>query len=135
MWRLTRRRDAALAAALISLVTPWQLREHAQLLPEALAALLIMAATLTASHRTTAVLAGVLAAAATSFRLAIALPALAIVLFGCHARRSAAGFAVAGVVLAALLLALFETPLSTDVVKAQHEAGYSSLHYVAGLWG
>ncbi|MBW3653356.1 MAG: hypothetical protein KY433_07125 [Actinobacteria bacterium] len=134
VWRLTRRRDAALLAALASLVTPWALREHAQLLPETLAAPLIMGAALAAGRRTTAALGGVLGAVAVTFKLALVLPALAIVLLGRHVRRGLVGFAAAGAVLAIAFLALFGTPLWTNVVRAQTQAGYASLQYVAGLW-
>ncbi len=134
VWRLTRRRDAALLAALASLVTPWALREHAQLLPETLAAPLIMAAALAASRRCTAILGGVLAAVAATFKLALLLPALAIVLLGRHVRHGLTGFVVAGGVLAVAFFALFGEALWTNVVHAQTQAGYASLQYVAGLW-
>jgi len=134
VWRLTGRREAALLAALAALVTPWALREHAQLLPETLAAPLVMGAALAASRRTTAVLAGVLGAVAATFKLAFALPALAIVLLGRHARRGLIGFAGAGAVLAVAFLALFGEGLWTNVIHAQTQAGSASLRYAAGLW-
>jgi len=134
VWRLTRRRDAALAAALATLVTPWALREHAQLLPETLAAPVVMAAALSASRRSTAVLAGALGAIAATFKLAFVLPALAIVLLGRHVRQGLIGFAVTGAVLALAFVALFGEPLWTNVVRAQTQAGYASLQYIAGLW-
>jgi hypothetical protein len=134
VWRLTRRRDAALLAALAALVTPWALREHAQLLPETLAAPLVMGAALAASRRTTTVLAGVLGALAATFKLGFVLPALAIVLFGRRVRQGLIGFASAGAVLAVACLALFGEGLWTNVVLAQTQAGSSSLQYVAGLW-
>lgn len=132
--RLTGRRDAALLAALASLLTPWAVREHAQLLPETLAAPLIMGAALAAGRRTTAVLGGVLAAIAASFKLALVLPALAIVLFGRHVRAALTGFAATGAALAAAFVALFGEALWTNVVHAQTQAGYASLQYIAGLW-
>ena len=51
VWRLTRRPGVALGAALACLVTPWALREHAQLLPETVAAPLLMGAALAAGRR------------------------------------------------------------------------------------
>lgn len=134
VWRLTRRRDAALLAALASLVTPWTLREHAQLLPETLGAPLVMGAALASSRRTTAALAGVLGAVAATFKLALVLPALAIVLLGRHLHRALIGFASTGALLAVTFLALFGEALWTNVVHAQTQAGYASLQYVAGLW-
>ncbi len=50
VWRLTRVRAAAVIAALLVLVTPWALREHAQLLPETFAAPLLLAAALAAGR-------------------------------------------------------------------------------------
>jgi hypothetical protein len=134
VWRLTRRRDAALLAALVTLVTPWALREHAQLLPETLAAPLVMGAALAASRRGSAILAGLLGAIAASFKLAFVLPALAIVLFARHLRQGLIGFAATGAVLALGFVVLFGEPLWTDVVRAQTQAGHASLRYAAGLW-
>ena len=134
VWRLTGRRDAALLAAIASLLTPWALREHAQLLPETLAAPLIMGAALAASRRTTAVLAGVLGCVAATFKLALVLPALAIVLLGAHVRKALTGFVAAGAALAVAFLVLFGQALWTNVVHAQTQAGFASLQYVAGLW-
>jgi hypothetical protein len=134
VWRLTGRRDAALLAALASLLTPWAVREHAQLLPETLAAPLIMGAALASSRRSTALLAGILAAIAATFKLAFALPALAIVLLGRHVRQGLTGFVAAGAVLAVVFVAVFGEALWTNVVRAQTQAGYASLSYVAGLW-
>lgn len=134
VWRLTGRRDAALVAALVSLLTPWAVREHGQFVPETLAAPLVMGAALAASRRATAALAGALGAAAVTFKLALALPALAIVLLGRHVRRGLTGFVATGAVLAVAFLALFGEALWTNVVHAQTQAGYASLRYVAGLW-
>jgi hypothetical protein len=66
----------------VALLTPWALREHAQLVPETVAAPLLMGAALAASRRATAALAGVLGAVAATFKLAFGLPALLIVLLG-----------------------------------------------------
>ncbi len=134
VWRLTGRRDAALVAALASLVTPWALREHGQFVPETLAAPLVMGAALAASRRTTAVVAGALGALAAAFKLALVLPALAIVLAARDVRRGLIGFVATGAALALGALALFGGDLWTNVVHAQSQAGTASLTYVAGLW-
>jgi hypothetical protein len=134
VWRLTRRRDAALLAALAALLTPWSVREHAQFVPETLAAPLLLGAALGASRRCTAPLAGVLGALAATFKLALALPALAAVLLGRHVRRGLSGFAAAAAVLAVAFGVLFGDGLWTDVVHAQTQAGSASLRYVGGLW-
>lgn len=134
VWRLTRRRDAALLAAIAALLTPWAVREHAQFVPETLAAPLVLGAALAASRRSTALVAGILGALAATFKLALALPALAVVLLGRHVRQGLIGFAATGGVLAVAFLALFGEGLWTNVVHAQTQAGSASLKYVAGLW-
>ncbi len=134
VWRLTGRRDAALLAALAALVTPWALREHAQFVPETLAAPLVMGAALVAGRRATTLLAGALGALAAALKLALLLPALAIVLAARDVRRGLIGFAATGTVLAVGSLALFGGDLWTNVIHAQSQAGTASLTYVGGLW-
>ncbi|MDQ3676200.1 MAG: hypothetical protein M3401_05260 [Actinomycetota bacterium] len=134
VWRLTRRRDAALVAALVAFVTPWALREHAQLLPETVGAPLLMAAALAASRRATSVLAGVLGAVATTFKVAFLLPAAVIVLLGRHVRRGLVGLAVTLLAFVLTFLATFGESLWTNVVVAQAQTGRASLGYVSGLW-
>ncbi|MGH2841023.1 MAG: hypothetical protein ACRDKY_09395, partial [Solirubrobacteraceae bacterium] len=132
--RLTRRRDAALGAALVALVTPWALREHAQLVPETVGAPLLMAAALAASRRSSAALAGVLGAVAATFKVAFLLPAALIVLFGRDVRRGMTWLAAASLAFAFVFGLAFGEPLWTNVVEAQAEAGRSSLRYVGELW-
>ena len=132
--RLTGSRPAAVAAAVASLFTPWQLREHAQLIPETIAAPLVLGAAILAARRTTAVLAGVLAALAAACKLAFLLPALAIAAASRAPRRSLAGLVLVGAAAGAAFLALFGGPLWTDAVHAQTQTGRASLRYVAGLW-
>ncbi len=132
--RLTRSSAVALCAAAVSFVTPWALREHAQLLPETLAAPLVMAAALAADRRATSVLAGALGALAAAFKLAFIIPALAIVLLAKDVRRAGAGFAVAALGLVVVFGLLFGEPLWTNVVRAQTQTGRASFEHVAGLW-
>ena len=136
VWRLTRRPGVALAAALACFVTPWALREHAQLLPETVAAPLLLGATLAAARRGGggALAAGVLGAIAVSFKVAFALPALAIVLAARERRRALSGFAAAGAVLALTFLLIFGEPLWSNVVAGQAQTGRAALGYVVGLW-
>lgn len=134
VWRLTRRPGIALAAALACLVTPWSLREHAQLLPETVAAPLLMGAALAAGRRGASVVAGILAAVAVCVKVAFVLPALAIVLAAADRRRAMAGFAAAGAVLAVTFLLVFGEPLWANVVTAQAQTGRAALSYVGGLW-
>ncbi|ADB51538.1 hypothetical protein [Conexibacter woesei] len=137
VWRLTGQRAAAVLAALVVLVSPWMLREHAQLLPETFAAPLLLGAALAASRARTVVLAGVLAALATAFKLAFGLPALALLL-GVRLRgdrvRGIAAFAAAAVVLGLLSLLLYGDGLLDGAVRAQRESGTAAVSYVAGLW-
>jgi hypothetical protein len=138
VWRLTRRPGIALGAALACLVTPWALREHAQLLPETVAApLLLGAALLLAGGRrgARALAGGILAAVAVSFKLAFGLPALAIVLARAGGRRWAlAGLAGGGVVLGLAFLLGFGEPLWSSVVAGQAQTGRATVGYVAALW-
>ena len=136
VWRLTRRPAAALCAALACLVTPWALREHAQLLPETVAAPLIMGAALAAAGGTRggAIATGVIGAVAVSFKVAFLLPALAIVLATRRRGRALSAFAATGAVLGLTFLLAFGEPLWESVVAGQAQTGRATLDYVAGLW-
>lgn len=135
VWRLTRSRPAAVIAGLLALVTPWALREHAQLVPETFAAPLVLGAALAGSHsRRGASVAGALAALAVAFKLALVLPALAVLLAARHRGRALLAAVVSGVLLAAGFLLVFGEPLLDGAVRAQRQTGTSGLHYVAGLW-
>jgi hypothetical protein len=137
VWRLTGVRGVAVAAALISLVTPWALREHAQLLPETFAAPLLLGAALAASRTRTVVLAGALAALATAFKLAFGLPALAL-LVAAPLRgdrlRALIAFVATGLLLALASLLVFGDGLLDGAVSAQRESGLAGISYVGGLW-
>lgn len=132
--RLTRRPGIALVAALACLVTPWALREHAQLLPETVAAPLLMGAALMAGRRGGAIAAGIVGAVAVSFKVAFVLPALAVLLASRERRRALSGFAAAGTVLALTFLLVFGEPLWSNVVSGQAQTGTAALSYVGGLW-
>lgn len=138
VWRLTGSRPGAVIAALLALLTPWSLREHAQLLPETLAAPLLLGAALALSRARTVVLGGVLAAVATACKLAFALPALALVGLGAALRgdrlRALGAYVAAGLALALLSLAIFGGDLLDGAVAAQRESGLAGLSYVGGLW-
>jgi len=135
-WRLARSRAAAVLAGVLALVTPWALREHAQLVPETFAAPLMLGAALAGSRpgRGGAVIAGVLAALAVAFKLAFVLPALAVLLAARRRWRALLSLLVAGAALAAIFLLAFGEPLLDGAVRAQREAGTAGLHYVGGLW-
>ena len=133
--RLTRSRAAALAAAVACLLTPWALREHAQLLPETVAAPLLLGAALAAGRRGGAIATGVLTAIAAAFKLAFVIPALVIVLLAADRRRALAAFVATGLLLAlACVLAFGASPLWENLVAGQAQTGRASLHYIGGLW-
>jgi hypothetical protein len=137
VWRLTGSRVAAVVAALALLVAPWSLREHAQLIPETLAAPLLLGAAVAASRARTAVLAGILGALATACKLAFGLPALAIALAPRLRRerlRALGGLAATGAALALLSLLVYGDGLLDGAVRAQRESGTAAASYVAGLW-
>jgi hypothetical protein len=135
--RLTGSRAAALAAAVACLLTPWALREHAQLLPETVAAPLLLGTALAAGRRGGAIAGGALAALAVALKLAFVIPAAAIVF--AHGRtdrrRALASFVATGLLVAlACLLAFGASPLWDNIVDGQAQTGRASLHYVTGLW-
>jgi hypothetical protein len=134
VWRLTRVRTAAVIAGLLALLTPWALREHAQLVPETFAAPLLLGAALAGSRARGAMAAGGLAAAAVAFKLAFVLPALALLLAARRRGRALLSAAVASAALAAAFLLVFGEPLLDGAVRAQRQTGLASLHYVGGLW-
>jgi len=135
VWRLTRSRPAAVVAGLLTLVTPWALREHAQLVPETFAAPLLLGAALAGSRGgRCATAAGALAALAVAFKLAFVLPALAVLLAVRQRPRALLTAAVVGAVLTAGFLLVFGGPLLDGAVRTQRQTGLSGLDYVAGLW-
>jgi hypothetical protein len=136
VWQLTRSRAVAVTAALLALLTPWALREHAQLVPETFAAPLVLAAALAGSRgdRGGALAAGALAAAAVAFKLAFVLPAVAVLLAARRRGRALLSFAATSVLLAGGFLLAFGDPLLDGAVRAQRQTGTAGLHYVGGLW-
>jgi hypothetical protein len=135
-WRLTCSRAAAVLAGVLALLTPWALREHAQLVPETLAAPLLLGAALAGSRagRGGAAVAGLLAALAVACKLAFVLPGAAVLLAARRRWHALLGFAAAGAVLAGTLLLAFGEPLLDGAVRAQRQTGTAGLHYVGGLW-
>ncbi len=135
VWRLTRSRPAAVVAGLLALVTPWALREHAQLVPEPFAAPLLLGAALAGSRSARgATVAGALAVLAVAFKLAFVVPALAVLLAARQRGRALLAAGLVGLVLAVGFLLVFGTPLLDGAVRAQRQTGTAGLHYVGGLW-
>ena len=133
VWRLCRRAPVAFAAGALVPLLPIALHEHAQLLPETLAAPLLMGGALWSARRERAFAAGVLLALATACKLAFALPALAVAIASIARRRALEGLALGGAAMTGAALAVFGTALWREAVRAQLQVGDASLHYVAGL--
>lgn len=130
--RLTRSAPAAVLAGLISLLTPWSLREHTVLTPETFGEPLLMGAILLAARPRTAAWAGVVAAVAVGFKWPFLLFGLALTVVtparGRFLVTLAAGFA-AGVLLS---FALFGAgPLYDQLVVAQQDVGWHPIRAVA----
>ncbi len=133
VWRLTRRRRVAAGAGAITPLLPISLHEHAQLIPETLAAPLILAGALCCARPRRAVLGGALLALAASCKLAFAIPALAIVAVSPAWRKALLSLLVSGALLAGVWLAAFGTGVWRQAVVAQLQVGRASLHYAGGL--
>jgi hypothetical protein len=134
VWRLTGRRWLAAGSGLVALFLPWSLHEHAQLMPETLAAPLLLGSALLAARAPRAVLAGALGALAVACKLAFALPALLVALAAARAWRAVGGLVLGAAVLALVGTAVFGTALWRETVVAQLQVGHHPLHYVGGLW-
>ena len=131
VWRLTAHRLAAVAAAALVVVTPWATHQHGLLLPEQLAAPLLLGAALLAARPGTARWAGVLVAVAVFTKLPFALPGL-LLLAASPARATAARWAAGALVAqAALFTLVFGTGFWRQVITAQLQAG-GGLEYQIG---
>ncbi len=135
-WRLTGSRLAATAAPPATLLAPWNVHEHAVFIPEHVALPLLLGAALLAARERTAVVAGVLAAAAVAIKLPLVLAGVGI-LAGAAARpRFAAGAVAAAAVLAAVFVAAFGAgELWENLVTAQADTGARALDDLAGAYG
>ncbi len=133
--RLTGHRATAVAAGVATLVTPWAIKGHLSWVPESFAAPLLLAAAglAVAPGRGAAVAAGVLAAAAAGFKLAFALPALALLVVARRRGAMAAGLLGTLAVGAALTLAIWGGAAWDNVVVAQRQSGARGAADVARL--
>jgi hypothetical protein len=127
VWRLTERRGLTVIAVLAMPLLPITLHEHAQLIPETLAAPLILGAVLTCTRPQRTVLCALLLVLACACKLAFVVPALAVVAASPHRRRLLIAFVVIGLVLAAVSLLVFGTAEWREAVVAQIRVGYTSL--------
>lgn len=133
VWRLCRRRWIAVAAAGIAPLLPISLHEHAQLMPETLAAPLLLAGALFCARPGRTMIGGLLLALAAISKLAFVVPALAVALVAPKRGRAVLILVVASAALAAASLAVFGTGVWREAVEAQLQVGRVTLHSAAGL--
>jgi hypothetical protein len=133
VWRLTALRWLAVVSAAVAPLLPVSLHEHALLMPETLAAPLLLGGAILAARRESTLAAGLLLALAAWCKLAFAIPALAIALAAVSWRRTILTLALAGGGLAVLSLGLFGAEVWREAVHAQLQVGTAPLHYVGGL--
>lgn len=133
VWRLERRRWLVLLAVLAAPLLPISLNSHAQLIPETIAAPLVLAGAMLCSRSDRQTWGAVLLALAIWCKVAFALPALAIMIVAPDPRRAASTLVGACVALFAGSLAVFGAGFWRETIVAQFQVGAASLHYVAGL--
>lgn len=133
VWRLTGRRVLTILTVWIAPLLPISLASHAQLVPETLAAPLLLAGGLCCAEPATAFLGGVLLAAAVSCKLAFVVPAVVVLVLS--ARPVRAALALGGCLLtgAVVCFVVFGAGFGREVVGAQLEVGAAPAHAVAGL--
>ena len=133
VWRLDGRFLLAVAAGAISPLLPISLHEHAQLVPETLAAPLLLAGALWSARPGRSMAAGIVLALAVWCKLAFVVPAVAIALVSSAARRTTAVLIAACVVLAGVSVVVFGGGVWREAVQAQFEVGRASIHQAGGL--
>ena len=134
-WRIAGNRVAAVAAAPLSLLTPWVVHEHGSLIPEMIAAPLLLGGVLLARDRARAPWLGVCVALLAAVKLSYALPAIVLIALSADWRRTARWAIGAAVLGAAAAFAVFGTGLWRDTVVAQFQSGHVPLHSLAGEAG
>jgi hypothetical protein len=133
VWRLTARRDAAAVTVLAMPLLVISLHEHAQLVPETLAAPLLMAGALLCSRRPRAGAGGGVLALAAFCKFAFLLPAVAIVIAARGRLRAAVALGLGLLALAIATQLAFGAAAWRETVQAQLQVGSSGLHNAAGL--
>lgn len=131
--RMTGAPVAATLAGLAAMVSPWMLHEHATLMPESLGAPLVMGAALLAAREGTAIAGGVAAGTAIGVKWPFLAPGALLAGAAAARLRYLAAFLTTFGVGVALSFALFGGGLDDQLVGAQQEIGWHSLHTVAGL--
>lgn len=133
VWRLTEAAAPAVVAGIVAPLLPITLNSHAQLLPETLAAPLVLAAALTCARDYDSWTGGVLLALAVWCKFAFVLPALAVAVVAARRRRTLVAAALALIALIAASLLAFGSGLWRETVTAQLDVGDAAAHYVGGL--
>lgn len=127
---LTGRRWLAVAAGVLTPLTPVMLHENALLTPETLGAPLLLGTALLAARPRAA---GAVAALAVGVKLSFALPALLVLLVLPGRRRALVAFVAAGGALAAAATALWGADLWRAIVVAQSQSGWTAVEHLPGL--
>ncbi len=133
VWRLERRRVPALAAGLLAPLVPITLAGHAQLVPETLAAPLVLGGAILCATPRRAGWGALLLALAVLCKVAFVIPALAIVLSVPERRRLVVLLAGAAIGLFGVSIAVFGLGVWREAILAQLQIGRAGIHYVAGL--
>ena len=133
VWRLERRAWLAIVAGLVAPLLPITLNSHAQLIPETLAAPLILAGAIGCASERHEGLGAALLAVAAWCKVAFLIPALAVAIAAPRARRTV-GIVLGGfLLLYATSIAVFGTDVWRQTVVAQVQVGSAGLHYGGGL--
>jgi hypothetical protein len=133
VWRTTGRPALVTLAVLAAPLLPISLHEHSQLIPETLAAPLLLGACLTCTRRDRLGACALLLALACACKVAFVLPAVAVVAASPHRRwLGPLTVAIAAVLAGASLLA-FGGGLWRGAVQAQLQVGRTSASQAAGL--
>jgi hypothetical protein len=132
VWRLSGRRDLTVIAVLVAPLLPVTLHEHSQLIPETLAAPLILGGALLSTDRDRTQLCAVLLALACLCKVALVVPAVAIIAVSPQRWRLLAGFVLGIAVFVGASLLGFGTAAWRGAVTAQFQVGHNPAHQVFG---
>jgi hypothetical protein len=133
VWRLSERAWLTVVAAAAAPLLPISLHEHAQLIPETLAAPLLLGGAIGASRRGRELISGLLLAVGAVCKVAFVVPALAVALAAAAPRRVLAVTVATAAVLGVVSVVVFGSDVWREVVTAQLHVGRATVHYAGGL--
>ncbi len=133
VWRLERRAWLALAAGAFAPLLPISLNGHAQLVPETLAAPLVLGGALSCANKDRSLVGGLLLAVTVWCKVAFLIPAVAIILVAPARARALAALLAGSVALFTGSLLFFGSGMYRETVAAQLQVGRASLRYASGL--